>query len=54
MTKDDLLTNALSGGAIALTFANIETVLTMLVLATALIYNVVKIYKVSKKGPNPD
>lgn len=54
MSKDDLTANILSGGAIALTFANIEAVLTILVLSTALIYNVYKIIKLKKRGESGD
>jgi len=54
MNKDDIAANVLSGGAIALAFANIESVLTILVLSTALVYNVYKIIKLRQRGESGD
>ena len=54
MNKDDIVANVLSGGAIALAFANIQSILTILVLSTALIYNIYKIIKLRQRGKSGD
>lgn len=47
-----MIANVFSGGAIALVMANIESVITIAVLTTALAINIHRLYKifVSKRG----
>ena len=44
MTKDTVIANVASAGAVATVIANIETTITLLVLCTALFINLRKIY----------
>ena len=50
MTKDTIIANTFSAGALATFLMNVETAVTLLVLCTALFINVRKIYKDYKRG----
>ena len=50
MTKDTIVANVTSAGALAAVLANIEAGITVLVLATALFINIRKIYTDYKKS----
>jgi hypothetical protein len=50
MTDQDFTANSLSIGGIILTLAEIQTALTIIVLATALVLNVVRIVDIRRKA----
>lgn len=50
MSKDTLMTNVASGTALATVLANLEVGLTIMVLVTALIINLRKLFKQDDKG----
>jgi hypothetical protein len=51
MSKDTLLANTVSAGALATVMANLEVGLTILVLVTALIINLRKLFRKDKNVP---
>lgn len=50
MTQEDLTANAVSIGGLVMTLAEFKTVLTILVLCTALVLNVVRIIDIKRRA----
>lgn len=49
MKPEDITANVLTGGALAMVLANIESIITIAALLTATIYNCYRIWKLYKE-----